>query len=72
MYLQYGVSKNASVYKDYLYVHEDFDMTKPVESTPLIWCETNTHGYSEGQPLPGCDAGLPAGVKESADYTPPS
>jgi hypothetical protein len=69
-YLNAGVSHNESVYNDYLDVHQDFDMNKPVEWTPTVWCEEEEQGYSQGGIPPGCTAGLPSGIS-LAVYTPP-
>ena len=68
MYLNVRVSKDPSVYNDYLDVHEDFNISAKVESTPLIECQLGHAPFEQGPITSGCSAGLPKDVPLSSAY----
>lgn len=46
-YLLHGVSKNASVYQDYLLAHQEWDINKPIESTANYTCMNGIRPFNE-------------------------
>ena len=50
IYLLPGVSRNTTIYNDYVLAHENYDMTQPLESTSIYMCVNGERPFNIDNP----------------------